>query len=68
MYHRNEICQTIDRKLLQIHLELLKQQENIEKIEEKLSEVNINQSSVNISNETNAIVTEKLGKLLKLLF
>ena len=68
MYHRNEICQTIDRKLLQIHLELLKQQENIEKIEEKLSEVNINQSSANISNETNAIVTEKLGKLLKLLF
>ena len=68
MYHRNEIWQTIDRKLLQIHLELLKQQENIEKIEEKLSEVNINQSSANISNETNAIVTEKLGKLLKLLF
>ena len=66
MYHRNEICQTIDRKLSQIHLELLKQQENIEKIEEKLSEVNINQSSANISNETN--VTEKLGKLLKTYF
>ena len=68
MSHRSEIWQTIDKKLSQIHLELLKQQENIEKIEEKLSEVNINQSSANISNETNAIVTEKLGKLLKLLF
>ena len=68
MSHRSEILQTIDKKLSQIHLELLKQQENIEKIEEKLSEVNINQSSANISNETNAIVTEKLGKLLKLLF
>ena len=53
---------TIDEMLSQIQQQLLKQQEALEKIARKLSEIKILQNSAEILNSKNGVVAKSLGK------
>ena len=61
MSENDEISTTIAVRLSEIHQQLSKQQENIERIAQKLTEINLSQT--NVENSHN-IVTKKLSKLL----
>ena len=60
----NEATKTIDKKLSQIHQEILKQQEKIEKVAELLSDIEESQYNDEILNDNKRTVIRKLGKLL----
>ena len=65
MSENDEISTTIAVRLSEIHQQLSKQQENIERIAQKLTEINLSQT--NVENSHN-IVTKKLSKLLYFIF
>ena len=64
----DEISTTIALRLSQIHQQLSKQHDDIEKISQKLTEINLSQNNDEICNDNSLIVTKKLSKLLHYTF
>ena len=64
----DEISTTIALRLSQIHQQLLKQHDDIEKITQKLTEINLSENNDENCNDNSLVVTKKLSKLLYFTF
>ena len=64
----DEISTTIALRLSQIHQQLSKQHDDIEKIAQKLTEINLSENNDENCNDNSLVVTKKLSKLLYFTF
>ena len=67
-FENDEISKTIALRLSQIHQQLSKQHDDIEKIAQKLTEINLSQNNAENCKDNSLIVTKKLSKLLYFTF
>ena len=67
-FENDEFSTTIALRLSQIHQQLSKQHDDIEKIAQKLSEINLSQNNDENCKDKSFVVTKKLSKLLYFTF